>query len=169
MSTPPQRIVVTDANVLINLMHVSRLGLLAKIPNYEFVVPEHVREEVTIPEQRTTLEAAVKEGWLKIEVLNDLGAITVFTELIAYIGRGEAACIAIAAQRGWLIASDEKRRFLREAETRVGVGHVITTVDVFVLAIKAGLLTIEEADTDKVTLEGKRFKVAFASYREVVK
>jgi predicted nucleic acid-binding protein len=160
---------VTDANVLINLMHVSRLGLLAKIPNHEFVVPEHVREEITIPEQRTTLDAAVSEGWLKIEVIDDLGAITVFTELIAHIGRGEAACIAIATRKGWLIASDEKKRFLREATTRVGVGHVLTTADVFVLAIRAGLLSIEEADADKVTLEGRRFKVSFGSYRELVK
>lgn len=169
MSTPFLRIVVTDANVLINLMHVSRLGLLAKIPDHEFVVPEYVREEIKIPEQRTTLDAAVSEGWLKIEVLDDLGAITVFTELIAHVGRGEAACIAIAAQKGWLIASDEKKRFLREATARVGVGHVLTTVDVFVLAIKAGLLTVEDADADKVIFEGRRFKVSFGSYRELVK
>ena len=169
MSTSRLRIVVTDANVLINLMHVSRLDLLAKIPNYKFVVPEHVREEITIPEQRTALDAAVTAGWLKVEVIDDLEAITVFTELIAHIGRGEAACIAIAAQRGWLIASDEKKRFLREVTERVGGAHVLTTADVFVLAIKAGLLTIEEADAHKVTLEGKRFKVPFASYRDLVK
>lgn len=169
MSTRLLRIAVTDANVLINLVHVSRLGLLAKIPNHEFVVPEHVREEITSPEQRATIDAAVRDGWLKVEVISDLGAITVFTELLAHIGRGEAACIAIAAKEGWHIASDEKRRFLREAEARVGVGHVITTVDVFVLAIQAGLLTVEEADADKITLEGRRFKVSFASYRELVK
>lgn len=169
MSASLLRIVVSDANVLINLMHVSRLGLLAEIPNHEFVVPEHVREEITIPKQRATLDAAVGKGWLKIEVIDDLGAITVFTELIAHIGRGEAACIAIAAQKGWLIASDEKKRFLREATARVGAGHVLTTVDVFVLAIKAGLLSIEDADTDKVTLESRRFKVSFASFRELVK
>lgn len=168
MSTPRVCVVVTDANVLINLMHVSRLGLLAKIPNHEFVVPEHVREEIAIPEQRATLDAAVSDGWLKLEAISDLGAITLFTELIAQLGRGEAACIAIAAKEGWHIASDEKRRFLREAEARVGVGHVITTVDVFVLAIKAGLLTVEEADADKLTLEGRRFRVPFASYRELV-
>lgn len=109
MSTPLPRIVVTDANVLINLMHVSRLGMLAKIPNHEFVVPEHVREEITIPEQRATLNAAVTEGWLKVEIIDGLEAV--FTELIAHIGRGEAACIAIAAKAGWLIASDEKRRY----------------------------------------------------------
>lgn len=92
-----------------------------------------------------------------------------FAELTASIGRGEAACIAIAAAEGWLIASDEKRRFLREAETRVGAGRVITTVDVFVLAIKAGLLSVEDADADKLTLESRRFKVSFASFREFVK
>jgi hypothetical protein len=32
-----------DSNVLINLMHVSRLGLLGSIPGHEFVVPDHVR------------------------------------------------------------------------------------------------------------------------------
>jgi len=169
MSTPLLRIVVTDANVLINLMHVSRLGLLAKIPNHEFVVPEHVREEITIPEQRATLDVAVNEGWLKIEVISDLGVITAFTELVVQVGRGEAACIALAAKEGWYIASDEKKRFLREVNARVGSGRLLTTVDVFVLAIKAGLLTIEEADADKVLLEGRRFKVSFASYRELVK
>jgi predicted nucleic acid-binding protein len=169
VTTPLLRIVVTDANVLINLMHVSRLGLLARIPNHEFVVPEQVREEITIPEQRATLDAAVNDGWLKVEAISDLGAITAFTELLAHVGRGEAACIAVAEKEGWYIASDEKKRFLREAVARVGVGHVITTVDLFVLAIKAGLLTVEEADADKVALGSRRFKVSFASYRELVK
>jgi predicted nucleic acid-binding protein len=59
--------VVTDANVLINLMHVSRLGLLRSIPNHEFVVPQHVREEVTILEQRVALDAEINEGWLRLE------------------------------------------------------------------------------------------------------
>ena len=169
MNTPLLRVVVTDANVLINLMQVSRLGLLAEIPKHEFVVPEHVREEITNPEQRAILDAAVIAGWLKTEVITDLGVITVFTELIERLGRGEAACIAIAAKEGWYIASDEKRRFLREANARVGTGHVLTTVDVFVLAIKAGLLSVEDADADKVTLESRRFKMSFASYRELVK
>src|SRR4051812_25276888 len=101
-------------------MHVSRLGLLAQIPQHEFVVPDHVREEITNVEQRALLDTAITDGWLKLEPITDLAAIAAFTELVANIGRGEAACIAIAAQQGWFIASDEKRRFRREAETRVG-------------------------------------------------
>jgi predicted nucleic acid-binding protein len=108
VNTPVVRVVVTDSNVLINLMHVSRLGLLGSIPGHEFVVPDHVREEIVNPNQRALLDNAVNDGWLK---------------LIAHIGRGEAACIAIASKHGWHIASDEKRRFRREAEARVGRPH----------------------------------------------
>lgn len=168
MSTPSIRVVVTDANVLINLMHVSRLALLARIPRYEFVVPDHVREEISSSEQRAILDASIQEGWLKLEPITDLDAITVFTELTAHLGRGESACIAIAEKRGWCIASDEKRRFRREAEARVGSSRILGTVDVLVLAIKAGVLSVDEADADKRALEGRRFRVPFASFRELL-
>ncbi len=77
MNTGPVRIVVTDSNVLINLMHVSRLGLLARIPQHEFVVPDHVREEITNPQQRALLDTAIVDGWLTLEPITDLEAITV--------------------------------------------------------------------------------------------
>jgi hypothetical protein len=41
----PVRVVVTDANILINLIHVGRLDLLGKLPPYSFVVPEEVVKE----------------------------------------------------------------------------------------------------------------------------
>jgi predicted nucleic acid-binding protein len=169
VNTPVVRVVVTDSNVLINLMHVSRLGLLGSIPGHEFVVPDHVREEIVNPNQRALLDNAVNDGWLKLEPITDLDAIATFAELIAHIGRGEAACIAIASKHGWHIASDEKRRFRREAEARVGSDRILGTLDVFVLAIEAGLLTVEQADADKVILEGRRFKMSFTSFRELVK
>ena len=52
MAAPSQaRIVVTDANVLINLIHVGRLGLLGALPGYKFVVPPEVEVEVSVPKQ----------------------------------------------------------------------------------------------------------------------
>lgn len=169
MSTPVLRVVVADSNVLINLMHVSRLGLLGKIPGHEFVVPDHVRAEIIHPGERSALEAALAARILKLESITDIEALATFTELIAHIGRGEAACIAIAAKRGWCIASDEKRRFRREALTRVGSGRLLGTVEVFLLAIEAGLMTVEQADADKLILERCRFKLSFTSFRELVR
>jgi len=97
-----------------------------------------VREEITNPYHRSTLDAAIGAGAIKLESVTELDALTTFTELIAHIGRGEAACIAIAAKRGWSIASDEKRRFRREAMARLSSDRIIGTADVFVLAIQAG-------------------------------
>lgn len=163
------RVIVTDSNVLINLMHVHRIDLLGRIPAHEFVVPDHVREEITEPNNRALLDDAIGRGALKLELLGDLDAVAVFAELIRHIGRGEAACIALAAKHGWSIASDEKRRFRREAVTRLGEARIIGTRDVFVLAIRAGLLTHDEADADKSVLEQHRFKMSFTSFRELVK
>ena len=59
MTTTPQIIVVTDANVLINLMHVARLDLCSRLPGYEFAVPDHVREEITDGKRRMALDEAV--------------------------------------------------------------------------------------------------------------
>ena len=40
---------MTDANVLINLIHVDRLRLLGALPGFEFIVPPEVESEVNIP------------------------------------------------------------------------------------------------------------------------
>lgn len=163
------RVIVTDSNVLINLLHVHRLDLLGRIPAHEFVVPDHVREELTAPGSRERLDDALRSGILKLELLQDLDAMSVFVDLIRHIGRGEAACIALAAQHGWSIASDEKRRFRREAVARLGEARLIGTPDVFVLAIRAGCLTLDDADADKRALEQHRFKMMFASFRDLLK
>lgn len=158
--------VVTDSNVLINSMHVSRLGLLGRIPDHEFVVPEHVYEEITSIDQRQSLDETIADGAVRLEPVTDLDALVLFSELIAHIGRGEAACIALAVKHGWSIASDEKRRFRREAKARVGETRILGTPELYVMSIRAGLLTVEQADADKLVLERRRFKMAFGSFRE---
>lgn len=92
--------------------------------------------------------------------------IRIFAELLGRLGRGEAACLVLAKRHGWTIASDEKGRFRREALKRVGNHCLIGTSDLYVRAIQAELLTVEEADSDKAILEGKRFRMAFASFRD---
>lgn len=166
--TTSVRIVVADTCVLINLMHVARLELCARIPGVELVVPDHVREEITRPEEKAALAACLARGDLQIEEITDSAAVALFAELTGRLGRGEAACLAIAAEKGWMVASDEKGRFRREAQERIGKDRLLGTPDLLALAIQAGLLTIEEADKDKGVLEGHRFKMGFASFRDLV-
>ena len=44
----------------------------------------------------------------------------------------------------------------------------MTTPGIYVLAIRSGLLTIEEADADKAKLEAYRFAMNFSSFRDVL-
>ena len=83
------------------------------------------------------------------------------------MGSGEAACLAMAETRGWLIAPDEKRRFRREVIARLGEGRLVTTAGLFVIAIRAGAISVEEADHVKEVLERHRFRIAFRSFREL--
>jgi predicted nucleic acid-binding protein len=159
------RIVVADANVLINLMHVARLGFCSDLPGLEFMVPDHVRQEITQPGQRAELDLALESGALKLASITDPGDIGLFADLITRLGRGEAACLVLAERNGWALASDEKRRFRREAVRRIGEERLIGTADLFVRAIQAGLITVEEADADKESLASKRFKMPFPSFR----
>ncbi len=160
--------IVADANVLINLMHVARLELCANLPGLEFVVPDHVREEIMLPEQRTTLDQAVAAGTFEVTSITKPDDIALFANLTRHLGRGESACLVLAVRHGWTVASDEKRRFRREAIHRIGEDRLIGTADLFIRAIRHSLITIDEADADKATLEERRFKMPFGSFREVV-
>lgn len=166
--SPQIRAVVSDANVLINLIHVARLDLCGRLPGYEFVVPDNVRDELTREGQRDLLDDALARGVLRAEAITDPGDIAQFAELTAYLGRGEAACLVLAERNGWLVLSDDKRRFRWEAERRIGADRLVGTADLYVLAIRTGLLSVEDADRDKALLEARRFRMPFASFRQFV-
>jgi predicted nucleic acid-binding protein len=166
-SHPPQ-VVVTDANVLINLIHAGRLDLLAALTPFEFVVPDHVITEITVPGQRQLLEIALIKGVLRKQSITDPGELVAYAELRRMMGSGEAACLAIAEARGWLVASDERRRFRREVIARLGEGRLVTTAGLFVMAIRAGMLSVEEADQAKEVLQRHRFRLPFKSFRELI-
>jgi len=161
------RIVVADASVLINFIHVDLLSLLGRLDGFEFLVPEQVIEEISRPGQAAKLAAALEAGHLIRVVSTDPGEIQSYAELHDVMGRGEAACLAIAEARGWWVACDERGRFLRHLRDRLGPGRVVNTPGLFILAIRAGLLTFKEADRLKVVLEEHRFKMRFTSFREV--
>jgi predicted nucleic acid-binding protein len=163
----PSRVIVADANVLINFINVGHLALLAALPRYEWVIPEDVVAEITDPDQRERLQQAIRAGQFRTETLTHPDDLVQYADLRRVLGRGEAACVVVAARNGWLVASDEKGRFRREAMARLGSG-LVNTAGLFVAAIRAGLMSVEEADAAKSTLEQHRFRLPFASFRDVL-
>jgi predicted nucleic acid-binding protein len=162
-----KRVVVADASVLINLIHVDALELLGRLVRFEFVVVEHVVEEITRPDQAAALAHAMQRGWIRCESLDRPDGLEVFADLLRVIDRGEAASLAWAVIEGAAIACDD-RRARREATVRLGAGSILTTPGVLLAAIRDGLLTFDAADTIKATLEARRFTMAFRSFRELV-
>jgi predicted nucleic acid-binding protein len=160
--------VVTDANVLINLIHVGRLFLLGEVPGHRFVVPDAVAAEVTVDDQSAQLTAAVAANALSLCSLADLSGLAQFAQFRTIMGAGEAACLVLAELNGWHAASDERRRFRREVMARLGRERLLTTPLIYVLAIRAGLITLDEADADKRLLASRRFVMKFGSFSELL-
>ncbi len=162
------RVVVTDANVLINMIHTGRLDLLGSLGGYEFVVPEDVVAEMSFPEHAAELTKAFEAGHLERLSFAGTKELEIYADLVRVLGKDEAACLAMAQVQGCYIASDEKRRFLRLAEERLGPDRILNTAGIFVLAIRTEIITVEEADEAKQVLEGHRFKMRFSSFRDLI-
>lgn len=162
------QVVVTDANILINLIHIGRLSILGALAQFEFVVPDEVLAEILNEEQAAALQAAIDAGHLAREAFQNTEELTTFAALASFLGKGESACLALAQQRGWWVASDEGGAFRREAQQRLGPGRLINTPGLLLAAIHAGVLTVEEADQAKAVLEQHRFRVKFNSFRDLL-
>lgn len=91
-----------------------------------------------------------------------------YAELRRVLGDGEAASLAIAEARGWIVACDEKRRFRREAEARLGAARIVNTPGLIVAAIVENLISVAEADTFKERLVERRFRIAVDSFATLV-
>src|SRR5437867_2060655 len=164
----PARVVVVDTSVVINLVHVNRLDILGRLDGWEFVVPEQIVEEVSEPSQAAMLMDALIAGHLRKEPSTKTAELEIYAELRQVMGRGEAACLAMAQSRHWVVASDERGRFLREGKSRLGEARIINTPGILLLAIRRGVLTIPEADRLKAILECHRFKMRFISFSDVI-
>jgi predicted nucleic acid-binding protein len=168
---PPQNtisVVITDASVIINLCHTAHIFLLGKTTTFEFVVTDEVIAEVTEPDQQRTLTEALAASALRRESILSSEELATFADLTQILGTGEAACLAVAEHRKWLVACDEKRVFLREARKRLGPDRILNTAGLYVHWIQAGILSVAEADAAKAILESHRFKLAFGSFRDVI-
>ena len=160
---------MTDSNVLINLVHINRLDLLGKLWPYSFVVPQEVLKEITDVAQAELVQRAITSGVLSEVQVSSISELQIYAHLVRTLGMGEAACLALAECRDWLIGSDEKRRFYREAVARLGQRRIINTAGILLKAIRLKVLTVDEADEAKKLLEQRKFTMMFGSFSELLK
>jgi predicted nucleic acid-binding protein len=165
---------IIETSVLINFLRINRVDLLARHPTYRFVVIDYVRREITNRsiDQQTQLEAALKAGLL----LGDIDPKNVsLAELQAYadlqsvkIGDGERGAIAAAFARGYAIAINDYRALKRLPATYKSL-HLEDTASIMVALIRAGVLTVAEADVIKADWESNhRFRLTFTTFGELI-
>ncbi len=160
-------VVLLDACLLINLFYAERSDLLAELTGYDFRVTSLVIDEIRDPKQKADLETLLEKGTLRFEPVTHREVILETEKLAKILGRGEASCLALAWKTGWAVGTDDgKARRLNEKAIRPA--ELLTTPGLILKAIRKGFLTVEEADDIKERLEGKRFIMAFGSFREFV-
>lgn len=93
------------------------------------------------------LEAAISSGLLHVESIADRVEVALFADLarIGRFGPGERAVMAVALTRG-MAAGLQERLAGAEMRRRDKAARIITTEDIVLRAIKAGGITVPDAD-----------------------
>jgi predicted nucleic acid-binding protein len=162
-------LVVVDSSFLINFLVLDRVDLLGGLPQFRFHVVNHVTAEIRHADQRARLRAAVVSGIVTEIEITDPDEISLYDEFRKFLGDGESASLAVAVKRGWAIAADEKGRFRRELFGRLGENYLLDTLGALLTAIRAGVITVEEAEALRVQLRENRFEMDSTSFEDLLK
>ncbi len=162
-------LVVADSSFLINFLVLDRMHILGGLPQFRFHVLNHVRVEIRYEDQRARLQAAVERDIVTELEIIEPSEVLLYDELRRFLGDGEAASLAVAVRRRWVIAADEKGRFRRELFDRLGENYLLDTAGALVTAIKAGVITVAEADALRVQLSEHRFEMDPRPFDDLMK
>lgn len=162
-------LVVVDSSFLINFLVLDRMDILGALAQFRLYVLNHVRAEIRHEDQRTRLQAAVEGGIVTEIEITEPSEILMYDELRQFLGDGESASLAVAVSRRWVIAADEKGRFRRELFGRLGENYLLDTAGALVTAIRAGVITVEEAEALRAQLRENRFEMDPRPFDELLK
>ena len=167
-SAPGLATVALDASVLINFLILNRVAILTGLPGYHFVVLDAVEQEVQRQEQRAVLANAFNENLIGRAGAPTPAELATFAAHRKVMGLGEAACLAAAEHRGWMLASDERRVFRRIACERIGESRILTTPSILALAVKTGVISVGELRDAKAKLERNRFRMPAGTFDDLL-
>ena len=112
---------------------------------------------------------ALEAGLLDEVALDEPEPLARFASFRMQMKIGEAACLALAATKGWFFACDEGRVVRREAVRLLGKNRLLNTPGLFLLGIRTGYWTVDQADEAKAVLEAHRYRMKFGSFRELLR
>ena len=143
-----------DTDCLSAFLWVREESILARLYSGKIILPTQVYSELQrVPHLLARVDTLKNNGDLSVESMevdsgeyNDYLQMTSSPEAgLRIIGRGEAAGIAMAKQRNGTLASNNLRDILPYVE-KYDISH-ITTGDILIKAMDAGIITEAEGNT----------------------
>lgn len=165
------KVVVADTSVLVNFLCIDRMDLIAGHSSH-FVITDHVAAEITdhYPGEQERLEAALAQGIVEQQSVSGATELDLFGRLIAggRLGPGECAAIAFAIANNHALAIDDRTAASHARQLNPEI-VVLSTQDIMVDLLRAGMLAVEEADRIKDTWATEhRFRLTIASFGDVL-
>ena len=148
-------LVVADTSVLLNFAIIGRLHLLTE-SRYLVHPPNHVIREVRTEPYKARVSAAITAQQLIELEIADRTEIEAYAIYRSRFGDGESAAMAVAVNRLWLIAIDEKGPTRREVIARLGEDHLLTTASILGTAIADGLISANDISAIRDELAANR-------------
>jgi predicted nucleic acid-binding protein len=141
--------IIADASALINFLRIDRVDILGALPP-SVLISTHVRAEITdtFPEQLERLARALQAGLVQEIAADRPEELALFGRLTEThrLGEGEASAIAVAFVRRLALAIDDKAA-IRQARALDPSLRILGTQDLMVAALRAGIVSLAEADT----------------------
>src|ERR1035437_7280355 len=145
---PPMPDVIFDTVVISNFAKAGQLELLRRMYPANaccsgFVVGEVLRG---FRQGHTDLEPLVQpllEGWPRQDDLSTPTERQLYARLSVSLGDGESSCLALAAQRGYVFACDD--RLARSEAVRLGIA-LTGTVGILLKAVRIGVTDVRRAN-----------------------
>jgi len=141
--------VIFDTMVISNFAKAGQLDLLRSLYSDNacctgFVVAEVLRG---FRQGHTDLEALVQlllDGWPRQEELITPTERRLYASISVSLGDGESSCLALAAQRGYVFACDD--RLARSEAVRLEI-PLTGTVGILIKAVRIGAIDLKKANT----------------------
>ena len=167
-----------DTDCISAFLWVDEENILTEMLPERIVVPKPVYDELSHPglnrikALKTQLDTLIAAGQAKIEtIMTDTKEHELYEKLIlepdcghTYIGKGEAAAIALAKEKGGILASNNLKDvadYVRE----FGLLH-ITTGGIMKAALEKGILTEQQGNIIWKNMLAKRRKLGYASFSD---
>ena len=162
-----------DTDCLSAFLWVHGESILAKLYSGRIILPAQVYEELEkVPHLLEKVDVLKNSGDLRVESMQ-VGSVEYDDYLkmterpekgMKFIGRGEAAGIAMAKQRNGTLASNNLHDILPYVE-KYKIQH-ITTGEILIEAMRAGIVTESECNTVWANMIRKRRTLPTATFSE---